>query len=101
MDVEAVLSRALARTLCMPLIQRSFVVCDDALSQAGLSPMQVDGIVLVGGMTRFPIIKDAVAQYFGEDPIDHINLMKRCSRCGIQAAQRRRSAADPPRSSST
>ena len=48
MDVEAALSRSLARKLCMPLIQRSFVVCDDALSQAGLSPMQVDGIVLVG-----------------------------------------------------
>ena len=88
MDVEAVLSRALARTLCMPLIQRSFVVCDDALSQAGLSPMQVDGIVLVGGMTRFPIIKDAVAQYFGEDPIDHINPDEVVA-CGaaIQAAQ--------------
>ena len=72
-DVEAVLSRTLARKICMPLIQRSFIVCDDALSQAKLSAAQVDGIVLVGGMTRFPIIKEAVAQYFGEDPIDHIN----------------------------
>ena len=88
MDVEAALSRSLARKLCMPLIQRSFVVCDDALSQAGLSPMQVDGIVLVGGMTRFPIIKEAVAQYFGEDPIDHINPDEVVA-CGaaIQAAQ--------------
>lgn len=72
-DVDAGLNRALARKICMPLIQRTFVVCDDALAQAGLSPAQVDGIVLVGGMTRFPIIKEAVAQYFGEDPIDQIN----------------------------
>ena len=72
-DVEAGLSRSMARQLCMPLIQRSFVVCDDALAQAGLSPAQVDGIVLVGGMTRFPIIKEAVGQYFGEEPIDSIN----------------------------
>jgi len=87
-DVEAGLNRTLARSLCMPLIQRSFVVCDDALAQAGLSPAQVDGIVLVGGMTRFPIIKDAVAQYFGEDPIDHINPDEVVA-CGaaIQAAQ--------------
>ena len=87
-DVEASLNRAEARRLCMPLIQRSFVVCDDALAQAGLSPMQVDGIVLVGGMTRFPIIKDAVGQYFGEDPIDHINPDEVVA-CGaaIQAAQ--------------
>jgi molecular chaperone DnaK len=72
-DVEAGMNRTLARQLCMPLIQRSFVVCDDALAQAGLTPAQVDGIVLVGGMTRFPIIKEAVAQYFGEEPIDSIN----------------------------
>jgi molecular chaperone DnaK len=87
-DVEAGLNRALARRLCMSLIQRSFVVCDDALAQAGVTPAQVDGIVLVGGMTRFPIIKDAVAQYFGEDPIDHINPDEVVA-CGaaIQAAQ--------------
>ena len=50
--------------------------------------MQVDGIVLVGGMTRFPIIKEAVGQYFGDDPIDHINPDEVVA-CGaaIQAAQ--------------
>ena len=95
-DVEAGLNRTLARSLCMPLIQRSFVVCDDALAQAGLSPAQVDGIVLVGGMTRFPIIKDAVAQYFGEDPIDHINPDEVVA-CGaaIQAAQLTQISDDP------
>ncbi len=96
-DVEAGLNRTLARKLCMPLIQRSFVVCDDALAQAGLSPMQVDGIVLVGGMTRFPIIKEAVAQYFGEDPIDHINPDEVVA-CGaaIQAAQLTQVSEDGP-----
>jgi len=87
-DVETGLNRTMARRLCMPLIQRTFVVCDDALAQAGLSAAQVDGIVLVGGMTHFPIIKEAVAQYFGEDPIDHINPDEVVA-CGaaIQAAQ--------------
>jgi len=48
-------------------------VCDDAMAQAGLSPAQIDAIVLVGGMTRFPIIKEAVGQYFSKEPIDDIN----------------------------
>jgi molecular chaperone DnaK len=72
-DVEAGLNRVMAHNICMPLIQRTFVVCDDALAQAGLSPAQIDGIVLVGGMTRFPVVREAVSQYFGEEPIDYIN----------------------------
>jgi len=96
LDVETVLSRTLARNVCMPLIQRSFVVCDNALSQAGLSAAQVDGIVLVGGMTRFPIIKEAVAQYFGEDPIDDINPDEVVAvGAAIQAAQLTRISSDP------
>ena len=96
LDVDAVLSRSLARNVCMPLIQRSFVVCDNALSQAGLSAAQVDGIVLVGGMTRFPIIKEAVAQYFGEDPIDSINPDEVVAiGAAIQAAQLTRVSSEP------
>ena len=95
-DVEAGLNRTLARQLCMPLIQRSFVVCDDALAQAGLSPAQVDGIVLVGGMTRFPIIKEAVGQYFGEDPIDSINPDEVVAvGAAIQASQLTRVSEEP------
>ncbi len=96
LDVDAMLSRTLARNVCMPLIQRSFVVCDNALAQAGLSAAQVDGIVLVGGMTRFPIIKEAVAQYFGEDPIDSINPDEVVAiGAAIQAAQLTRVSSEP------
>jgi molecular chaperone DnaK len=72
-DVNVALSRALAKTLTMPLIQRSFVVCDDALSASGLTPTQIDAVLLVGGMTRFPAVRDAVGHYFDMDPISHIN----------------------------
>jgi molecular chaperone DnaK len=59
--------------LVMPLIQRTFVVCDEALNQAGLTPMQIDSILLVGGMTRFPLVREAVGHYFGKQPLDHLN----------------------------
>jgi molecular chaperone DnaK len=63
----------LAKTLTMPLIQRSFVVCDDALAQAKLAPSQIDAVLMVGGMTRFPPVQQAVGQYFNMDAISHIN----------------------------
>ena len=59
--------------LIMPLIQRSFVVCDDALNQAGLTPRQIDEVLLVGGMTRYPLIAEAVGHYFGRSPNTHLN----------------------------
>jgi molecular chaperone DnaK len=72
-NVEVSLSRKLAKTLTMPLIQRSFVVCDDALAQAKLAPSQIDAVLMVGGMTRFPPVQQAVGQYFNMDAISHIN----------------------------
>jgi molecular chaperone DnaK len=72
-NVDVSLTRKLAKTLTMPLIQRSFVVCDDALAQANLAPSQIDAVVMVGGMTRFPPVREAVGQYFDMDPISHIN----------------------------
>jgi len=50
------------------LVQRTFKVCDEALQQAGLVPRDLDGVILVGGPTRLPQIREAVAQYFGQQP---------------------------------
>ncbi len=61
------------QNLVMPLIQRTFAVCDDALNQAGLSPRQIDEVLLVGGMTRFPVIREAVGHYFGRQPNMDVN----------------------------
>ena len=59
--------------LVMPLIQQSFVVTDEALGLAGLTPAQIDKVLLVGGMTRFPLIRDSVGHYFGQDAGSHLN----------------------------
>ena len=72
-DIMVGLNLILAKNLTMPLLQRSFVVCDDAVAQAGLTPSQIDAVLLVGGMTHFPPVKEAVAAYFGVEPIDTIN----------------------------
>ena len=71
--LQTQLDQATVQRLVMPLIQRSFSVCDEALNQAGLSPKQIDNVLLVGGMTRFPLVREAVGHYFGKAPLDHLN----------------------------
>ena len=67
------LDRNMLSRLVMPLIQRTFLVVDDALKQAQLTATQIDEVLLVGGMTRLPLIREAVGHYFRRKPLDNIN----------------------------
>jgi molecular chaperone DnaK len=55
------------------LVQRSFLICDEALRLAELAATQVDDVVLVGGLTRMPLIKAGVTDYFNREPRTDIN----------------------------
>ena len=57
----------------LPIVQRTFLTCDDALTQAGKASAQMDHIILVGGMTRYPLIQEAVTQYFGKKTYTGLN----------------------------
>jgi molecular chaperone DnaK len=50
-------------------------VCEDALRTAGLAAHQIDEIVLVGGTTRLPLVREVVQQVFGKPPQTSINPM--------------------------
>ncbi|MDG1479499.1 MAG: molecular chaperone DnaK [Myxococcota bacterium] len=67
------LDRSMLSRLVMPLIQRTFLVVDDALKQARLTATQIDEVLLVGGMTRLPLIREAVGHYFRRKAQDNIN----------------------------
>ncbi len=55
-------------TLVNDLVKRTFKVCDEALQQAGVVARDLDGVILVGGPTRLPLIADAVSEYFQQAP---------------------------------
>jgi molecular chaperone DnaK len=57
----------------MPLVQKSFVVVDETLRMAGMNARQIDHVLCVGGMTRVPMVREAVRQYFGKEPNVRIN----------------------------
>lgn len=55
------------------IIQRTFPVCQDALKLAGLGVDRIDDIVLVGGTTKVPTVRDQVAKFFARSPRNDIN----------------------------
>ena len=55
------------------LIQKTIDPVNDALKAAGLSPNQIDEVVLVGGQTRMPRVVEAVQKVFGKEPNRNIN----------------------------
>ncbi len=62
------LSRETFEKLIRPLIERTKSHCLRALSDAGLSPEQLDEVILVGGSTRIPLVRRFVANLFGREP---------------------------------
>jgi molecular chaperone DnaK len=56
-----------------PIVKRSFPVCDEVFRLAGLSTSQIDEVVLVGGTTRIPHVREVMTQYFGKTPRTDVN----------------------------
>jgi len=59
--------------LAMPLFERLIPPCRAALTDAGMTPSNVDTVLLVGGSTRIPKVREMVAEFFGKEPRKDIN----------------------------
>ena len=64
LDLHFKLSRAEFENAIRATIARAFDVCQLALQEAGMKPNEVDNVVLVGGSTRVPLVKQMVEHYF-------------------------------------
>jgi len=67
------LTRAKFEQLVDDLIERTVGPCKKALQDAGLSPEQIDEVILVGGSTRIPKVQDTVKKLFGKEPHKGVN----------------------------
>lgn len=65
-------NREQVRGAIYQLLQGTFLVCDQVLAEAGMMPRQVDQVILAGGSTYLPMVRDAVRQYFGREPISDL-----------------------------
>lgn len=76
------------------LVQRTLALTRKALRDAGLTPEQVQGVALVGGATRMPVVRRAVEACFGQPPLagidpDQVVALGAASQADLLAGNRR------------
>jgi molecular chaperone DnaK len=67
------LTRARFEQMIDDILQRSVGPCKQALQDAGITPQQIDEVVLVGGSTRMPKVQQMVRDLFGKEPNKSVN----------------------------
>jgi molecular chaperone DnaK len=67
------LTRAKLEQLVMDLVDKTLEPCQQALTDAGKTPAQIDEVILVGGQTRMPLVQQKVKQLFGKEPNKGVN----------------------------
>jgi molecular chaperone DnaK len=73
LHLEVTLSRAKFDEISAHLVERTMGPTRQALSDAGLSPSQLDKVILVGGSTRIPAVQEAIKQATGQEPHRGVN----------------------------
>ena len=59
--------------LITPLVERTLESCRSAMKDAQLSPQDIDAVVMVGGSTRVPLVKERISGFFGREVFDQLN----------------------------
>ncbi len=67
------LTRSRFQDMVADILDRSIEPCKKALADAGVSPQQIDEVVLVGGSTRIPKVQEIVRNLFGKEPNKSVN----------------------------
>lgn len=73
LHLEIRLTRAMFESLTRDLVEKTREPIERALSDAKLSPQDIDEIILVGGMTRVPMVQKFIKDIFGKDPNKNVN----------------------------
>ena len=67
------LQRSKFEQMIEPIIERTLTPVKNALGDAGVQPDAIDEVILVGGSTRIPAVRDAVEKYFGKSANSSVN----------------------------
>ncbi len=73
MHLELTLTRAEFNRLTAGLVESTMNPVRQALKDSGLTPAQIDKVLLVGGSTRIPAVQEAVKNFMGKEPFKGIN----------------------------
>lgn len=73
LHLNATLTRDEFENLVIDLVKRTLKICQVALMDANVTQSDIDEVVLVGGMTRMPLVQMAVSEFFHTTPAKNIN----------------------------
>lgn len=71
--IKTTLDNQILATIIKPVLERTYGSIHQVLSDAKLDKMAIDEVILVGGSTRMPVIAEAVADFFGKQPLTSHN----------------------------
>lgn len=72
-NLNITITRAKFEELITPLVERSIEPCKKVLKDSGLQASQINEVILVGGSTRVPLVKQKVEQFFGKKPNESVH----------------------------
>jgi len=67
------LTRKKLEELTRDLVDKTFPFIEQALNDSKLGCENIDEVILVGGQTRMPLIRKTITEFFGKEPLEHIN----------------------------
>ncbi|MGK2914031.1 MAG: Fe-S protein assembly chaperone HscA [Porticoccaceae bacterium] len=70
---HGVVDKARFNALVAPIVEKTLRACRRALRDAGVTTTDIRHVVMVGGSTRMPLVRDKVAEFFGQQPLDGID----------------------------
>ncbi len=70
---QGTITRDQFNKLVAPLVQKSILPCRRALRDAGVDAEQIQAVVMVGGSTRVPLVREKVAEFFDREPLTNID----------------------------
>merc|ERR1712151_823259 len=71
--LQVPLSRSKLEQLVGPMIEKTIEPCEKCNKDAGVTPSEIDTVLLVGGSTRIPMVSDLVKKVYGKDPSKAVN----------------------------
>ncbi|HYH99983.1 TIGR02266 family protein [Hyalangium sp.] len=72
-DLDVTLTRKKLIELTEKLVDRTIEVCGEVLEAKGLTPKDIQEVVLVGGQSRFPLVHEKITKYFGKPPTKNVH----------------------------
>lgn len=68
LHLQRTLTRTQLNELCSDLVERCVSICAQTLEEAQLEADEIDELVMVGGMTRMPLVQESVTKFLGREP---------------------------------